>query len=129
MNRFRKATAEQFSAAIRPSFQEESGKWLEPLLSKRKAAAFRKEALENGKMGTWTPGQGGWLHEWDQSKQFTIMKAPKLHKRQRDIEKRVQKVQDAMATMPQKLEEYRRQAKANRPLKGLDKWLSSKDTH
>ena len=122
MRRFLKASAAEARAMMQPSCVD--GKWKRPLISKRQASEVRKQAMLNGTFGSWNPGQGGWLPEWDPKPKLLVMKPPKQHKHFRTREERVAKIQKAMDAMPQKLAEMKKVQKAARPLKGLEKFLA-----
>ena len=56
LSRSVKLISEHGAAALRP--QLEGGKWRAPLVSKRKAAVIRKQALLNGTVGSFDAAQG-----------------------------------------------------------------------
>ncbi|KAF0717571.1 hypothetical protein DYB37_002079 [Aphanomyces astaci] len=122
MQRFLQLSAEEASLALRPTLVK--GRWKNPMISLRQQATVKKVAIQNGTVGSWTPGQGGWLEAWDTQKKHTVMRPPKGHANERREEDRVKKIQAAMATMPKKIEEHRAALIKAKPVKGLEKWLN-----
>lgn len=90
--------------------------WKRPLLSKRRAAVLRKEAIRTGTYGTFDPERGGvgWDPAWDVELakanphslgRYTAMRVPKKDKRVRSREVRAQKIESAMVGMDERMEE------------------------
>ena len=86
MQRFRTRTMEEAAAMLNPT--KVAGKWKSAVISKRRAAVLRKEAVSNHTFGQWTPGVGGWCAAWDEVKLQVTMRPPKLHKHERREEAR-----------------------------------------
>ncbi|OQS05878.1 hypothetical protein THRCLA_20509 [Thraustotheca clavata] len=122
MQRFLQLSAEDAAKALRPSLIK--GRWIKPQLSLRQQATIKKVAQANGTFGSWTPGTGGWLPQWDLPKKHTVMRPPKGTANERREEERVKKIQTAMAGMDKKIEEHRAALIKAKPIKGLEKWLN-----
>ncbi|TMW69374.1 hypothetical protein Poli38472_001530 [Pythium oligandrum] len=127
VQRFLRMSAAEAEAAMKPHLVE--GKWKQPLLSRRKIAMVKKHAEQNGLVGQWIEGQGGWLEGWDRPQKHHVMRPPKGHLHQRNEFERVKKVQAALANMPTKIAEHKKAVKQAKPLKGLDKWLNESDPY
>lgn len=80
--------------ALRP--RVEQGRWLRPMVSRRQAADVRKAAVVNGTYGKFSAEGGGWDPSWDSPPKPWIMKPPKLHKRERNREDRISKIDEAL---------------------------------
>lgn len=63
---------------------------------------------------------------WSKRNRSVVMRAPKGHKRERDREKRVAKIEDAMSTMDQQIDDYYAAEQAERYDSYLDQFLSTK---
>ncbi|KAJ0402705.1 hypothetical protein P43SY_007847 [Pythium insidiosum] len=127
MQRFLRMSVAEAEAAMKPHLVD--GKWKQPLLSRRKIAMVKKHAVQNGLVGQWVEGQGGWLPTWDRAEKHTVMRPPKGHINERNEFERVKKVQAALAAMPSKIAEHKKIVKQAKPLKGLDKWLNESDPY
>jgi len=127
MQRFLQMSADEAAKCLRPTLVK--GRWQRPMLSLRQQAMVKKTALQNGTLGSWTVGEGGWLAEWDLPKKHSIMRPPKGHANERKEEQRVKKIQTAMANMPKKFEEHKKAMANAKPIKGLEKWLNETDAY
>mmetsp|Transcript_722 Transcript_722/g.1149 ORF Transcript_722/g.1149 Transcript_722/m.1149 type:complete len:126 (-) Transcript_722:33-410(-) len=115
MNRLAKYGAQ----ALRPSLID--GKWVKPLISARRAADLRKQAIIQGTFGKFEAETGkGWLSEWDSVKKIPGIRPPKLHQHQRNREQRFEKIEKAMKDMPNKVEKYRRSVADSKPAQGIE---------
>jgi hypothetical protein len=151
MQRFLRMTATEAEAAMKPRLVD--GKWKQPFLSNRQIALVKKNAIRNGLVGQWVEGQGGWLESWDRPQKHHVMRPPKGHKNERNefdrfvvqiyglipvcilsfvfmmYHNRARKIQEALANMPSKIAEHKKNIKAAKPLKGLEKWLNETDPY
>lgn len=82
MEKFLRLTATQVEAAMKPTLVD--GKWKQPLISGRKIALIKKNAVRNGLVGQWVEGQGGWLDAWNRAEKHHVMRPPKGHLRERN---------------------------------------------
>ena len=100
--------------------------WKPPVLSKRRAAMLRKEAIRNGTYGTFDPEKGGvgWDPSWDVQLavanphglgRYTAMRVPKKASHQRSREMRAQKIEAAMEGMDERMEEIQAAKHRNKP--------------
>jgi hypothetical protein len=100
--------------------------WKRPMLSKRRAAMLRKEAIRNGTYGAFDPERGGvgWDPAWDVELakanphclgRYTAMRAPKKDKMHRSREMRAQKIESAMEGMDERMEEMQAAKHRNKP--------------
>uniref|UniRef100_A0A061R0U9 MRPL25 domain-containing protein n=1 Tax=Tetraselmis sp. GSL018 TaxID=582737 RepID=A0A061R0U9_9CHLO len=81
-------------AALQPTFV--NGKWRKPAISAKNVARLRKEDLLAGK-------------EWPYEKPRSDppYKQPKGHKRHKELEQRAKKVEEKLASMDDKIAQYR----------------------
>ncbi|KAL9179436.1 hypothetical protein ACHAXT_008726 [Thalassiosira profunda] len=126
--------------------QKVHGKWRKPVVSKRVAADLRKAAIRSGTYGTFDAETGvGWDPVWDAperkrpdflavnssaedarnlggSNQMGIssIRPPKETKRQRTREGRAQKIEELLEKADEKIEEYRSEQEAKKPLPGIE---------
>mmetsp|Transcript_36428 Transcript_36428/g.102901 ORF Transcript_36428/g.102901 Transcript_36428/m.102901 type:complete len:122 (-) Transcript_36428:82-447(-) len=98
-------------AAIRPSFH--NGKWRKASISAKNAAKLRREDLLAGK-------------EWPYEKPHkeVVPKPPKGHKRHKEEAARAKKVEENLATMDEKIAQYRESRKL-KDIPLLDQFLLS----
>jgi hypothetical protein len=123
-------------AALMPTMK--NGKYWAPMVSKRKAAVLRKNAIADGSFGAFDPVTGGWDSAWDVPKSFHFLKPFKGHLRERTRPTRAAVITKAMAGMPDRVNKLREEISARKPKKdfsfmlkriaGLSKPLSQKPT-
>lgn len=109
--------------AMKPHPRDDGTKrWLRPKISRRQWKVARKQAILGGTYGNFDAEKGGWQPEWDEIviKEPQILWPHKLHKRQRTRADRAKKIDDAMAAMPKKIEEYRKSVIARKPTPGFE---------
>jgi hypothetical protein len=100
--------------ALKPSVRMVENKkvWIPPMVSRRKAAALRKEAMKNGSFGTFSADKGGWDPSWDLEMlgttkgRFPSIRPPKLPRHQRNREERAKKIEQKLEGMDERIEEY-----------------------
>lgn len=100
--------------ALKPSVRmvENAKVWIPPLVSRRKAAALRKEAVQNGSFGSCIPDKGGWDPSWDlellgrTKGRFPTVRPPKLPRHQRNREERAKKIEQKLDGMDERIEQY-----------------------
>ncbi|GAX23242.1 hypothetical protein FisN_21Hu074 [Fistulifera solaris] len=100
--------------ALKPSMRMVENKkvWIPPMVSRRKAAALRKEAIQNGSFGTFVADKGGWDPSWDlemlgtSKGRFPSIRPPKLPRHQRNREERAKKIEQKLVGMDERIEEY-----------------------
>ena len=93
----------------------ERGRYVGPIISPRKAKMVRKRAIVEGTFGSFCPQFGGWLEEWDTPRKTYLYRVPKGHLRDRNREKRADKITKALDEMPKKIEAYEKDAKTRKP--------------
>lgn len=114
--------------ALKPSVRmvDNSKVWIPPLISRRKAAALRKEAIQNGSFGSFVANQGGWEPAWDlellgRSKgRFPSIRPPKLPRHQRNREERAKKIEQKLVGMDERIEEYYQEKHDAKPAKTFE---------
>mmetsp|Transcript_5163 Transcript_5163/g.15323 ORF Transcript_5163/g.15323 Transcript_5163/m.15323 type:complete len:140 (-) Transcript_5163:22-441(-) len=97
--------------------------WRRPLISRREAAVFRKQALRAGTFGSFDAERGGWLEDWDEVPEPRALIPPKGHKRERTREARAAAIEANLADMPKRIEEYRKAVRARKPTPGVEALL------
>ena len=91
-----------------------SCRYIGPLISRRKAADFRKISLKDNTFGTFTPGVGGWDASWDSPRKFFMLRPYKGVKPDRTRETRAQKIEAAMKSMPERIEKLLKEREAKK---------------
>jgi hypothetical protein len=100
--------------------------WKPPILSKRRAAMLRKEAIRNGTYGKFDSEKGGvgWDPQWDVELakanpsglgRYTALRIPKKAAHRRTREARAQKIEAAMEGMDERMEEMQAARHRNKP--------------
>jgi hypothetical protein len=100
--------------------------WKSPLISKRRAAMLRKDALRSGTYGVFDSEKGGlgWDPAWDVELakanpsglgRYTAMRVPKKASRRRTREARAQKIEAALVGMDERMEEMQAAKHRNKP--------------
>lgn len=120
-SRVPRAAIEAFSRyggqALKSTYNPVTGKWRKAIVSPRIAAKVRKEAIRTDCVGV---GQM-WDPVWDlQTPKLQSLRAPKGHLRDRNREKRAVAIEDNMAKMEKKIEEYREAVEARKPTPGIE---------
>jgi len=76
-------------------------------ISARKAAHVRKEAILTGIYSSFDPLTGqGWDPSWEELRSIPRIRAPKLHKRECTREALMQKIENLLETMDEKIAEH-----------------------
>lgn len=87
--------AEHGVDALKPRIM--NGRWVAPIISKRKAAVQRKKAILDGSFGAFSIEKGGgWDPAWDPIPRPIVARPYKLHKRQRTRAARAAKIDAAL---------------------------------
>ena len=105
--------AENGMAALMPKLK--NGKYFAPLVSRRKAAVVRKNAIIEGTFGNFDAKLGGWDPAWDTPKKFHFVKPSKGHQRERTRPQRAAVITKAMNGMPARLDKLKADNLARRP--------------
>lgn len=104
--------------ALRPQFVDE--KWKRPLISMRKAAVIRKDAIKDGTYGAFDPETGrGWDPMWDKPRKVKSLRVPKETKRERTREARATKIESLLEQADDRIETYRLEKEALKPEPGI----------
>lgn len=109
--------------ALKPTVRivDNSKIWIPPLVSRRKAAALRKEAIQNGSFGSFVAEKGGWDPSWDlellgrTKGRFPSVRPPKLPRHQRNREERAKKIEQKLVGMDDRIEEYYQEKHDSKP--------------
>mmetsp|Transcript_1658 Transcript_1658/g.2528 ORF Transcript_1658/g.2528 Transcript_1658/m.2528 type:complete len:152 (+) Transcript_1658:116-571(+) len=110
--------------ALRPQPRNDgTGRWLRPAISRRKWKVARKQAIVNGTYGTFDFEAGGWLPEWDEIKEPKVLYPTKSKKSDRTRAERVERIDQAMKAMPEKIKEYRAAMQARKPPPGIETFI------
>ena len=72
--------------ALRPALV--NGRYIGPMIPRRKAADLKKRAIIEGTYGEFTPNVGGWNPDWEIPRKMYIIKPDKGHSRERTREQR-----------------------------------------
>jgi hypothetical protein len=105
--------------------------WRAPAISKRKAAALRKQAIREGTYGSFDGETGvGWDPEWDvrlavaktggQLGRFPYQRVPKKTGRQRTREERARQLEAKMQGMDERMEALHAEKHAKKPPKTFE---------
>jgi hypothetical protein len=99
--------------------------WYPPLLSKRKAAMLRKEAIRSGTYGSFDADKGtGWDSSWDVELamanphglgRYSALRIPKKSAQRRSREERAQKIEAKMEGMDERMEQLQAEKHRNKP--------------
>jgi hypothetical protein len=95
-----------------------NGRYHGPMVKPRVAALVKKRAVIEGTVGSFCPQFGGWLEEWDNQRKVFMPRVPKGHIRERNRERRADKITRAMAEQPKKLAAHQADVVSRRPDRG-----------
>ncbi|CAN0070273.1 unnamed protein product [Phaeothamnion confervicola] len=110
--------AEHGAAALQPR-QGPNGHLIQPLVSKRRAAEVRKEAMKAGTFGAFSAHQGGWRASWDETRAPILRRPPRLHKNQRTRADRAAKIEAKLLEQPKLIAEHKKALQALKPETGF----------
>jgi len=103
-------------------------RWKRPVISTRVAKELRKHAIHQGTYGSFENGVG-WDPAWDAAlstkQKYGRLQPPKLNKYVRTREERARKIDEAVSTMDQQIEDYYQEKHDAKPVKDFD-WLYKK---
>jgi hypothetical protein len=104
--------------------------WRPPLLSKRKAAMLRKEAIRTGSYGSFDAEKGtGWDSAWDVELavanpqglgRYSYLRIPKKSAQRRSREERALKIEAKMEGMDERMEQLQADRHKNKPIKTFE---------
>lgn len=101
-------------------FKVEKGKYIPPMISRRRAANLRKRAIIEGTYGSYSPEFGGWDPAWDkEEKKVYALRPYKGHIRDRTRAQRAEIITKAMKTMDDKLKKYEQEVIDRKPKKDV----------
>jgi len=93
--------------ALKP--QKVNGNWRGARISAQKAAHVWKEAILSGTYRSFDPLIGqGWDPSWEKLRSIPRIRAPKLDKCEHTREAQVQKIENMLETMDEKIAEHRK---------------------
>jgi len=101
-------------------FKVEKGKYIPPMISRRRAANLRKRAIIEGTYGSFSPEFGGWDPAWDQdNKKVYALRPYKGHVRDRNRAQRAEIITKAMSKMEDKINKYEQEVIDRKPKKDI----------
>lgn len=92
-------------------------RYMGPVISRRKAADYRKETIINDTFGSFVRNVGGWDPSWDIPRKMYMLRPHKGHRSDRTREARAKKIEAAMKGMPERIAKYEKDLVAKKPRK------------